>query len=296
MSGRHIEKTHGSRIRLPHGSPIGFEKGCRSAAMCPHHRSAEMLTCVEAAVRRRSDYSLRNLPADQPIPRETPAVSTALLPENQGGAERGPVHGTVYGYRRGCHERNTCPNWHQSKVTCADARRIYFAAYHRRRLTGGGAPLAHGTSNGYLMGCRTESDCPGNDQGTSCSEARADYRRKTARRAGIGPRPTPVASIAAAEAIAALVAGGKSLREIARAAGVGRATVNRIASAPGAVPVLEQTSARLLALARSTSSDADRPQDALVSSTHGISHRRPHLRRSEGMNFRDLTPVPAARA
>jgi hypothetical protein len=133
-------------------------------------------------------------------------------------------------------------------VTCVDARRAYYAAYHSSRREGTGTPLTHGTSGGYLAGCRNDGSCPGDPNGTTCSEARRRYRRDRARRAGTGPPPTSVDAAAAAAAIARLTAEGWSLRRIARDAGIGKGTVSDIAA--GRRPlILENTALRLQSLA-----------------------------------------------
>ena len=52
---------------IAHGSPAGYDLGCKSAGGCPNHGSAEWLTCKEAAAARRGDFALTKLPLDEPI-------------------------------------------------------------------------------------------------------------------------------------------------------------------------------------------------------------------------------------
>jgi hypothetical protein len=232
----------------PHGSPAGFDAGCRTAAVCPHHRSPGLLTCAEAARRRRGDYRAALLPSDQPLPRTTGPEAVGSSTPGSTDVTGAPVHGTVYGYRRGCRERRACPHWEIGRVTCADARRAYFAAYHRNRLAGAGTPVRHGTSGGYLAGCRDETRCPGDEDGLTCVQARSRYRIARARAAGTGPPPAVVGSEGPTRAIAALRGAGFSLRRIAEAAGVGRATVAALA-AGRSTHVRERTATRLMDLA-----------------------------------------------
>lgn len=49
------------RDTLPHGTPVGYAQGCRTAAVCVNHGSVELMTCVEADTRAKWDlaYSRR---------------------------------------------------------------------------------------------------------------------------------------------------------------------------------------------------------------------------------------------
>ena len=241
------KRSSGRRELAPHGSPAGFDQGCRSAAMCPHHRSEELLTCTEAAQRRRGDFAVAKLPAYQPLPRALDIPHRDASPSRREASHKEPVHGTLYGYRRGCHDRSSCPNWRAGKVTCPDARRAYFAEYHGRRLAGDGTPVAHGTSAGYLAGCRDAATCPGDAAGTTCSQARANYRVRRARQEGVGPPPETVPSAAAFDALTKLTQSGYSLRQIARAAGLSRTTVAKVAAGRNDI-ILKETSVRLTLL------------------------------------------------
>lgn len=224
---------------VPHGSPAGFERGCRSRGGCAQHGSDRFLTCAEAAVVRRRDPALSSLPLDQPLPR-TEGESGDAVPES--------VHGTVWGYRRGCRRASECPNWSRAAVTCSEARRRYVESYRRARLAGEGAPIVHGTSRGYLTGCRDRGSCPGDEDGRTCSEARSQYMRERRLAAG-GLSRTMVDAESASRRIRDLRTMGLSLRRIAALAGVGRTTVTRIAAGAGRpVRIEKDIRARILAL------------------------------------------------
>lgn len=212
-----------ARLRpAPHGSPAGFEQGCTTALGCPNLGSAEVLTCVDAATRRRGDWSLRRLPLDQPL-----RVLQDVAPTPH--AEQPEVHGTPWGYRRGCRDRSSCPNWRRGGFTCTDARARYLEDYRRRRVSGEGSSIEHGTLAGYHAGCRDEARCGGAALGTTCSEARRRYKLERARRAGIRPAPLVDDPTAAARAVQRWAGSGRSIREIARMTGVARDTVLALA-------------------------------------------------------------------
>src|SRR5690606_22166632 len=193
-----------------------------------YHQSADFLTCVEASIAIRGNFRLRNFSMDQRIPRAAAQSSLSVDSQTTDAPGRSPVHGTVWGYRRGCTRSRGCPHWSLGGVTCSEARRRYFRAYHDARRRGDGTPLRHGTSAGYLSGCRVPEQCPRDAEGVTCSEARASYRRDYSRARGIRAREEGVPARSAAEQILRLRVSGLSFREIARRAGVGRSTVLRI--------------------------------------------------------------------
>lgn len=216
---------------IPHGSPKGYELGCRSRGGCPYHRDSSTLTCVEATIAARGDRALAALPTDQPLPR----LSAGVTPNHTTDEKQRPAttHGTVWRYRQGCTDSHRCPHWRLGRMTCAEARRRYFAEYHERRRSGDGTPIEHGTSAGYLSGCTSADACPRGQQGRSCHEARAEYRRRRARNRGIkAPAPT-VPAQRAARLVTELAETPLTVREISRVAGVGRSTIARLLSVHG---------------------------------------------------------------
>ncbi|MFB7892502.1 helix-turn-helix domain-containing protein [Microbacterium sp. NPDC056044] len=211
-----------------HGSAAGYRDGCRSRASCRFHESPQFLTCAEAVIARRADFALSRLPEDQPIPRHAPAGKRASPPA-AAGEGRALVHGTTWGYQRGCRENRSCPHWRQGKITCAEARRRYLSTYTAERQAGRWRPIEHGTSNGYLLGCRDPRLCPGDPVGQTCSAARAAYKRGIARAAGIPPRSETIDASEAARRIRTWVEQGLSVRAIAERTGVGRTTIADLA-------------------------------------------------------------------
>jgi hypothetical protein len=234
-------------VSAPHGSVAGFEAGCRTRAMCPMGSDSDILTCAEAALRRRGDYRLARMPLDQPVPRSGDVEDVATAP---GGGVR-EVHGTPWGYARGCRDPQSCPNRRRGLLTCAESRRLYVHDYVSRRAAGEGPPIAHGTPNGYFSGCRDRRLCPGDADGVSCAEARAQHRRELARAAGVAPRAETLDSGAAAARIRDLRSRGWSLRRIAAATGCGRTTIAELADEGGPVRrrVTADTLQRILAVA-----------------------------------------------
>lgn len=213
----------------PHGSAAGYEAGCRTRAMCVLGPDSELLTCAEAVVRRRGDYRLLRLPPDRPVPRVVDLVVSAA--ESQRVRE---VHGTPWGYARGCRDTRACPEYGRGGVTCAESRRSYVRDYVARRASGQASPIEHGTPNGYFAGCRDRRLCPRGD-GASCADARAQHRRRLARAAGIAPKAETLDSAPAASRVRELRARGWSLRRIAAATGCGRTTIADLAVQAGPV-------------------------------------------------------------
>lgn len=208
--------------------------------MCANGADSDLLSCAEAVIRRRADYRLSRLPAEQPLPRrESLATSTArparivhppTAPVATAPAKSAdPVHGTPWGYTRGCRQEDECPHWRRGALTCTEARRRYIRVWSARRTSGAGTPIDHGTSNGYLLGCRDSGSCPGGAAGTTCSEARASHRRRLAEAAGVPERTESVDAHAAIAKISAMRARGLSLRSIASMTGCGRTTIARLA-------------------------------------------------------------------
>lgn len=78
------EMTSTVAVSAPHGSPAGRVRRCLTPAMCPNHRSDEVLT-------------LGRLPLDQPLPRAVTVPAAMMTPAVEGTQ---PVHGRVESARR----------------------------------------------------------------------------------------------------------------------------------------------------------------------------------------------------
>lgn len=240
----------------PHGTAIGFSAGCRSIGGCPLQNSA-LLTCAEAVLRRRSDFQASRLPPTRPIPRieyfdraQTITPTPTPNPPPTPFVVDGLVHGTPWGYRRGCRDERRCPHWASGKVTCSQARRSYLERYRAQRMQGRGKAVAHGTTRGALSGCSDESACPRGDDGLTCNEARRRSRQRAARVRGIKPRVEPVDATGLLPVVARARAQGWSLRRISAAANCGVETIRRLVAAastepPGPVKVLPETFERI---------------------------------------------------
>ena len=151
-------------------------------------------------------------------------------------------------------------------MTCSEARRRYYQRYASRRATGTGTPIEHGTSNGYLLGCRDRRTCPGDEDGGTCADARARYRERLARAAGIPPRVENVDARAAAAKVRELSALGLSIRRIAALTGCGRTTIADLAAegAPTRTRITPATLERIVAVSITPLGQHDTNSSALA--------------------------------
>lgn len=277
---------------IAHGSPAGYDLGCKSAGGCPNHGSAEWLTCKEAAAARRGDFALTKLPLDEPISRKareipktpkrvapTPTPTTAptepapmparaiaskparaiaakpkriTAPKSPRRAPapvarstetirtprrvtqpkvrtpREEVHGTVYGWRRGCRTAEDCPSALAGGKSCTEVKREYYADYRAARRAGAGPEIKHGTASGYQLGCHDRATCPGGADGTTCADASLEAERRRRRARGIPEQRRVVDSKPAIEHIATLRAAGMPITEIISRSGVGRTAIRTL--------------------------------------------------------------------
>ena len=148
---------------FPHGTAAGYDRGCRGAA-CELHADPSWLSCKEAKFRRNGDYSLRDHPLDQRIPRDRPASTpTKTTPISK------PIPQPAFA----------------EPITPRDVGRVKTLGEEpmpEQPLTdrpGGVALDKHGTYSGYVAGCRLRDDCPGIARvGQSCAAASAAYKRE----------------------------------------------------------------------------------------------------------------------
>lgn len=235
---------------FPHGTSFGFAHGCRSRGGCLFHESAHYLTCAEAAAARRRDFAVARLPEWLPVARDVLDTGETNRGDNRAG--RALVHGTTWGYQRGCRSPRDCPEWRAGRLSCTEARQRYAIVYRTERAEGRGTTITHGTSNGYLLGCRNSALCPGGQSGETCSEARSRYRRDRARMLAPAVRPPLVNATAATQKIRQWVEDGMSLRRIATLTGVGRTTIAALADPgrSGRTEIADTTCQRILDLER----------------------------------------------
>lgn len=176
---------------IPHGSESGYREGCRSRGGCPNWSSTRWMTCVEAIAARRGDYGMRKLASNEPVPRR--ATQPAKAAPGPSGV-RTPT-------------AQVSPN---------------------RRTAPARSAIVHGTSAGYLRGCRDDANCP-HDGDQSCREARNASRRMSARARGVKQKEAVVDAAPLQTCLRTAVEQGSSLRALARHAGIGHTTMNNIA-------------------------------------------------------------------
>lgn len=143
---------------FPHGTPRGFARGCRGA-IC--RGGAEYgQTCRQAFTRCAGDAPYRRLvlegasdadlrrPAVFAVPasrssvlQEKRAAVTAARAAAKAASTRGRSHGTLAGYRRGCHKDSPCPTGADGR-TCAEVMAAYQIDWAQRRRAHLGAKEA----------------------------------------------------------------------------------------------------------------------------------------------------------
>lgn len=167
-----------------HGSPEGYDLGCRSKGGCANHNHPTLMTCIAAHRAASADWALGKQPRNQPIPknarrlRHAPAQEPSAQPTPRtaptplsAGAERTIKHGAPYGYSRGCKDPARCPGGPDG-TSCTEANRRYYREYYAtRRANTDNRPIPHGTLTGYSYGCYDRTTCPGGPDGISCADA-----------------------------------------------------------------------------------------------------------------------------
>lgn len=176
-----------------HGSPQGYDLGCRSKGGCANHGHPTLMTCVAAHAAAGSDWALGRRPRNEPIPKsarrlsrspQQPAPTTeattpaaAPAPSGKRPTPRTEIkHGTAHGFNRGCKRVEDCPSHGSGDPTCTEAHRRYYRDYRRRQRSA--RKITHGTTTGYSYGCHDRSKCPGDADGTTCPDAARAAERK----------------------------------------------------------------------------------------------------------------------
>lgn len=158
-----------------HGSPQGYELGCRSRGGCANHGHRTLLTCVDAHAAARADWSIGRRPRNEAIPKSALRFPRATPKPPRTVDEEAPTrtaikHGTVHGFNRGCRTIEDCPRHAIGEPTCTERHRRYYREYYaaRRQRTD---DVPHGTATGYSYGCHDRRACPGGSDGVTCSDA-----------------------------------------------------------------------------------------------------------------------------
>lgn len=183
---------------VQHGTLDGYRAGCRAELSCPARAAGA--SCLAVAIRYAGDWPFRRYvdagltereaadrcAADDAAAQPAPARALRAVGRRSGVARgdrrgaggaavrRAPAaaeHGTVLGYRRGCHAGDPCP----STPTCAQAA----AADRRRTRVRRPRQLVHGTRAGYARGCTDPETCPQHElQLPTCAEVGRAYGRE----------------------------------------------------------------------------------------------------------------------
>jgi hypothetical protein len=143
---------------FPHGTPGGFAHGCRGAICRGGVEYGQ--TCRQAFTRYAGDAPYRRLvlegasddvlrrPATFTVPvsrssvlQERRAAVAAARVAAKAASTRGRSHGTLAGYRRGCHKGSPCPTGADGR-TCAEVMATYQIDWARRRRAQPGAQEA----------------------------------------------------------------------------------------------------------------------------------------------------------
>lgn len=201
------ERSATAHSELP-SSPRRPRRAKKDPTVKTHVTSAAQ---AAAAVKQLSEPPARR-------PRPKPAAK----------AVRPPVHGTDYGWQRGCKTDEGCPNSSAGGTSCLQAHLAYHREYRRARKAGSGPSINHGTPHGYQLGCHDRTQCPGGPEGTTCADASLAQERRRRREAGIAPAKPLTPSAPAVEHIAKLRAAKLSIAAIVTASSCSRTAIRSL--------------------------------------------------------------------
>lgn len=136
-----------------HGTPAGFDQGCKSGGLCPNKGAPDVMTCKEAKHRYASDRDYRTV-----IDAGRPWVALASVPKSMLSEVAGsptPSNFETFKKRR-------------PATDISDALRAKLAE----------SDFPHGTTAGYQRGCKGPQEhlCTGDDDGRTCAQAMREYR------------------------------------------------------------------------------------------------------------------------
>lgn len=196
----------------------------------PAAPSAAQPSPTRSTTRPAAARSARTTSGNGAGTRNAPSRSATTTPRRgrprKAAGER--VHGTPYGFQRGCKVHEECPNVAKGQPSCVEEHRRYHREYVAARKSGHGPAITHGTSTGYQMGCQDRDTCPGGADGQTCPDASLAAERRRARARGVPERRPLVASKPAREHIAELRDAGMTLIDIIEASGVGRTAIRTL--------------------------------------------------------------------
>ena len=135
---------------FPHGTPTGYDLGCRGSECANWHESP--MTCTQAKERYRGDYEYIVAVANgtattakatfakpvrvvhkSPGPSADRAAITALTNRVSPKTGNLPRHGTVMGFRRGCKTPEMCPETTENRESCSQVRNGRYQIWYANR-------------------------------------------------------------------------------------------------------------------------------------------------------------------
>ena len=182
---------------FPHGTPDGYEQGCRGAGGCPNRGDAERQTCKEAQLRYQRDPAYKRLvksaaPLEQLAAKEAGAPLPPVLAKPKPRPRIPELHDA-----HTLHLPPTGRRLDGLRQDITDLEEALTAPPARKgKLSPDDPAFSHGTTYGARNGCKDPTTCPGHpDTGITCTEARnaynRDYYKNHKTSPGEGSAPTP---------------------------------------------------------------------------------------------------------
>lgn len=185
---------------FPHGSPAGYEQGCRSSAVCSNLGSTEWLTCREANIARPKSMALMRQDKTTPIARDSTSLAQTFTrakptPTSHRDTFTEPIATSdIQDATPEVTERPETATEDPQPDTIVPATDIateglptgfvVFPSSSRGRAATrdlNDPAFPHGTNAGYQRGCRGAEDCPGNAAGLTCKRANRLYSQASQR-------------------------------------------------------------------------------------------------------------------
>jgi len=166
---------------FPHGTPNGYQKGCRSNGVCPAKLETGQ-SCKEANIRVSRDAVYRALvqsgadvsalaqPEVDAAPAKVPGARPAKHQAIPKMLQEKPAPALPDDTRLGRELAADLPELDHRPVS--EQMPAVPAEPERKRPGRKPKPIVHGTVTGYLKGCR--DDCPADEDGRTCRRAKQD--------------------------------------------------------------------------------------------------------------------------